>query len=201
MKNLILLTLGFSLMMISCKKWSMESLEGMPDGIYAQITTSKGVITANLTYKQAPVTVGNFVALAEGHMENNYRGKGEPFFDGLTFHRVVPNFVIQGGDPLANGMGNPGYTFRDEFFPGLFHNKPGTLSMANGGPDNNGSQFFITHVPTPWLDNRHSVFGYVTQGMEVVNSIAQGDKIEQVKIFRNGAEAKEFKPLEAFEAR
>lgn len=202
MKKILFICLSLALLMTSCSsKWSMESIDGYPDGIYTEITTNKGVILASLSFKQVPVTVGNFIALAEGHMENSYKGPGEPFYDGLTFHRVVPNFMIQGGDPLANGMGSAGYSFRDEFFPGLFHNKPGTLSMANSGPSTNGSQFFITHTVTPWLDNKHSVFGYVVKGMEVVNAIAQGDVIQKVKIYRNGDEAKAFKPLEAFEAR
>lgn len=201
MKRSLFLSLVLGLILSSCgSKWSMEGLEGYPDGIFAVITTNKGQIVAQLTYKQTPTTVGNFLALAEGHMENNFKGAGEPFYDGLTFHRVVPNFMIQGGDPLANGMGTPGYSFGDEFFPGLFHNKPGTLSMANSGPDTNGSQFFITHVATPWLDNKHSVFGYVIQGMDVVNAIAAGDVMESVRIYRNGDDAKQFKPMEAFTA-
>jgi len=188
--------------MISCsQKWSSESIDGYPDGIYAEITTKKGVILGNLAYKRVPITVGNFVALAEGNMENTFRGPGEPFFDGLIFHRVDPNFVIQGGDPLGNGLGNPGYGFDDEFFPGLFHDKPGTFGMAKGGPGTNGSQFYITHRATPSLDNRYIVFGYVVNGMDVVNSIAIGDTIEKVRIYRNGEEAKNFQALEAFNAR
>lgn len=197
MRHFLLSFIVLGLLLSSCSK--TESLDGYPDGLYTVITTPKGQIVCELEYKKAPMTVGNFVALAEGVMPNTYKGAGEPYFDGLTFHRVAPNFVIQGGDPLANGMGGPGYKFKDEFFPGLFHTKAGTLSMANAGPVTNGSQFFITHTPTPHLDNRHSVFGYVVQGMETVNATERGDVMESVRIYRNGSEAKAFDAMKAFE--
>lgn len=197
MRQIVLIFTVLGLLLTSCSK--TKSLDGYPDGLYAVITTPKGQIVCKLSYKQVPMTVGNFVALAEGNMPNTHKGAGEPYFDGLTFHRVAPNFVIQGGDPLANGMGGPGYKFKDEFFPGLFHDKPGTLSMANAGPVTNGSQFFITHIATPHLNNRHSVFGYVVQGMETVNATQRGDVMESVRIYRNGSEAKAFDAMKAFE--
>ena len=137
----------------------------------ATIETNRGKIVLRLTAAQTPRTVNNFVCLAE-----------DGFYDGVTFHRVLPDFMIQGGDPDGSGRGGPGYTFKDEFDPKLKHDKPGVLSMANSGPNTNGSQFFITHVPTPWLDGKHSVFGYVTGGQDVVNAIQQGDVMLAVRI-------------------
>ena len=170
----------------------------MQNGIYAKITTTKGVILLRLTYEKTPATVGNFVALAEGKMKNSQKPLGTPYYDGLTFHRVIPNFMIQGGCPLGTGTGDPGYRFDDEFHPELKHNKPGVISMANAGPGTNGSQFFITHVATPWLDNKHTVFGEVVEGQEVVDAIAQGDKIEKIEIVRVGEEAEKWDALKAF---
>ncbi|MGP1478960.1 MAG: peptidylprolyl isomerase [Capnocytophaga sp.] len=170
----------------------------MENGIYAQITTSKGVILLKLTYDKTPATVANFVALAEGNQPNQQKPEGVPYYDGLTFHRVIPDFMIQGGCPLGTGIGDPGYRFDDEFHPSLKHNKPGILSMANAGPGTNGSQFFITHVPTPWLDGKHTVFGEVVEGQNVVDSIAQGDKIEKVEILRVGEAAQQWDALAAF---
>jgi peptidylprolyl isomerase len=138
------------------------------------------------------MTVANFVALAEGKMKNTAKAEGQPYFDGLKFHRVIPDFMIQGGDPTGTGAGGPGYMFPDEFDPTLKHDRPGTLSMANAGPGTNGSQFFITHKDTPWLDGRHSVFGYVTSGQDVVNAIAGGDVMETVRIERVGAAAQSY---------
>ena len=170
----------------------------MENGIFAKITTNKGAILLNLTYKLTPATVGNFVALAEGKMNNSQKPLGTPYYNGLTFHRVIPNFMIQGGCPLGTGTGEPGYRFDDEFHPSLKHNKAGVLSMANAGPGTNGSQFFITHVPTPWLDGKHTVFGEVIEGQNVVDSIAQGDKIETIEIIRIGDEAQNWDALKAF---
>ena len=164
----------------------------MQNGIYAKITTPKGVILLRLTYDKTPATVGNFVALAEGKMKNSQKPLGVPYYDGLTFHRVIPNFMIQGGCPLGTGTGEPGYRFDDEFHPELKHNKPGVISMANAGPGTNGSQFFITHVPTPWLDGKHTVFGEVIEGQSVVDAVAQGDTIEKIEIIRVGEEAQQW---------
>ena len=168
-------------------------------GIYAKFMTSKGTILIELTYKQTPGTVGNFVALTEGNQENNYKKDGEPYYNGLSFHRVIPDFMIQGGCPQGTGSGGPGYKFDDEFHPDLIHDKPGTLSMANAGPATNGSQFFITHGPTDWLNGKHTVFGYVVEGQDTVNKIVQGDIIDSLIIERHGKEAEEWDALEAFQ--
>ena len=169
------------------------------EGIFATIATNKGDIVLELEYKKTPVTVANFIALAEG--KNTFvadaKLKGKPFFDGLKFHRVIKDFMIQGGDPSGNGSGGPGYAFKDEFTD-LKHNKPGMLSMANSGPTTNGSQFFITHKETPWLDGKHTVFGHVTAGMNVVNSIAANDVITKITIVRKGVLAKNFDAPKVF---
>ncbi|MEY8021268.1 peptidylprolyl isomerase [Muriicola sp. SD30] len=170
----------------------------MQDGIYAKFNTTKGEILIKLTHDKTPGTVGNFVALAEGNLENSVKPQGTPYYDGLTFHRVIPDFMIQGGCPLGTGTGDPGYKFDDEFHSELRHDGPGVLSMANAGPGSNGSQFFITHNATPWLDNKHTVFGHVAHGQEVVDAIEQGDKMESVEILRVGEKQKTWNAVEAF---
>jgi peptidyl-prolyl cis-trans isomerase A (cyclophilin A) len=170
----------------------------MEHGIYAKFNTSKGAIVVKLTHDLTPGTVGNFVGLAEGQLENTVKPMGTPYYDGLKFHRVIPDFMIQGGCPQGIGSGGPGYSFDDEFHPSLKHDKPGVLSMANSGPASNGSQFFITHVPTNWLDNKHTVFGHVIEGQDVVDAVAQGDLIETIEIIREGDEAKKWNAIEAF---
>jgi len=161
----------------------------MENGIYAKIDTTKGAITIKLEHEKTPMTVANFVGLAEGTLENNVTEIGTPYYNGLTFHRVIADFMIQGGDPTGTGAGGPGYQFEDEIHPELKHNRPGTLSMANAGPATNGSQFYITHGPTDWLDGKHTVFGYVVEGQDVVDAVAQGDTMEKVEIVRVGADA------------
>ena len=170
----------------------------MQDGIYAKFNTSKGAITVKLTHDKTPGTVGNLVALAEGNLENKVKPQGTPYYDGLKFHRVIPDFMIQGGCPLGTGTGDGGYKFDDEFHPDLTHNGPGVLSMANAGPGTNGTQFFITHVATPWLDNKHTVFGHVVEGQEVVDAIAQGDTLDTLEIIRVGTAAEAWNAVEAF---
>ena len=178
------------------------------DGLYALFETSKGDILIQLEMEKAPITVANFVALAEGNHPKVTVKKGEPFFDGLIFHRVIPQFMIQGGDPDGRGTGGPGYQFPDEFHPSLRHNGPGILSMANSGPGTNGSQFFITEVATNWLDDRHSIFGKVIAGLEKVTEIANAERDPRdvpktpitmnVKIIRQGKAAKEFDAPKVF---
>jgi peptidylprolyl isomerase len=171
---------------------SSEGQQQLSDGLYSKFITSKGDILIKLEFERTPLTVANFVSLAEGTKDSN-RGKGVRFYDGLTFHRVIPNFMIQGGDPLGNGSGGPGYKFPDEIDPTLKHDVPGVLSMANSGPGTNGSQFFITHVKTPWLDGKHTVFGHVVEGQDIVNTIRQGDTIKSISIIRIGSKATAFK--------
>ncbi|WP_444647570.1 peptidylprolyl isomerase [Flavobacterium columnare] len=170
----------------------------MQDGIYAKFNTSKGAILVKLTHDLTPGTVGNFVGLAEGNLENSVKSQGQKYYDGLKFHRVIPDFMIQGGCPLGTGTGDAGYKFDDEFHPSLKHDRPGVLSMANAGPGTNGSQFFITHVATPWLDGKHTVFGHVVEGQEVVDAVVQKDLIESIEIIRVGAEAEKWNAIEAF---
>ncbi len=170
------------------------------EGVFAKITTNKGLITVLLEHEKAPVTVANFVGLAEGNVKNTARAQGQPYYDGLTFHRVIADFMIQGGDPTGTGAGGPGYAFQDEIHPALKHDRAGILSMANAGPGTNGSQFFITHKETPWLDGRHTVFGHVTAGQGVVNAIGQGDRIEHIRIERVGEKAQAFNATEVLAA-
>ena len=172
----------------------------MEKGMYAKISTTKGDILIQLEYEKTPLTVANFVGLAEGTLKNNKKELGIPYYDGLKFHRVIADFMIQGGCPDGTGSGSPGYSFADEFHPELKHDTSGVLSMANSGPKTNGSQFFITHKETSWLDGKHTVFGYVISGMEIVNAIEQDDLINSVKIVREGSLAKSFNAKEVFES-
>ncbi|WP_324720483.1 peptidylprolyl isomerase [Salinimicrobium sp. HB62] len=170
----------------------------MNDGLYAKLNTTRGDITIKLEHEKTPGTVGNFVGLAEGKLENEAKPQGKPYYDGLKFHRVIPDFMVQGGDPKGTGVGGPGYQFEDEIHPDLKHDRPGILSMANAGPGTNGSQFFITHVATPWLDGKHTVFGHVVEGQDVVDAIKQGDTIDKVEIIREGESAKNYNAVESF---
>lgn len=169
-------------------------------GIYAEFTTTKGVIMIKLEHEKAPMTVANFVGLAEGNFKVDTANYTTPYFDGLKFHRVVADFMIQGGDPKGTGSGGPNHRFDDEFHPDLTHSGPGVLSMANSGPATNGSQFFITHKATPFLNNKHSVFGYVVYGQDVVNAIVQDDVMQIVKIIRVGKVAKKWNATNVFNA-
>ena len=175
----------------------MDALKGK-EGLFAVITTEKGEIILKLFYKETPMTVANFVGLAEGTLD---AAKGKPFYDGLKFHRVISDFMIQGGDPAGNGTGGPGYKFPDEFVEGFIFDKPGKLAMANSGSNTNGSQFFITHVPTDWLNYKHTIFGEVVSGQDIVDSVSQGDTIKSIKIIRQGKDAEAFKVTqESFDA-
>jgi len=177
----------------SSKGKYMDALKGK-EGVFAVLTTEKGEIVLNLFYKETPMTVTNFVGLAEGTLD---AAKGKPFYDGLKFHRVIADFMIQGGDPQGTGAGGPGYKFPDEFVDELIFDKPGKLAMANSGANTNGSQFFITHVPTDWLNHKHTIFGEVVTGQDVVDSVAQNDTIQSIKIIRQGKEAEAFKATQA----
>ncbi|MBO0322102.1 peptidylprolyl isomerase [Muricauda sp. CAU 1633] len=205
MKQSLLLITLFSMVLFGCKSSKYAELG---DGIFADIQTTKGDIIVKLEYEKTPVTVANFVSLAEGNspfVSDEYKEK--KFYDGVVFHRVIKDFMIQGGDPSGTGSGNIGYTFKDEFNDSLLHSKKGILSMANRGPKTNTSQFFITHKATPWLNGKHTVFGEVVQGMDVVDTIAnvetaQGDKpkvpvvMNKVEIVRNGKDAKKFDAIQ-----
>jgi FKBP-type peptidyl-prolyl cis-trans isomerase len=180
------------------KPATTETKSNSGDGIFAEFETSKGKILVQLEYKNTPVTVANFISLAEGtNTQVGEKFKGKKFFDGLKFHRVIANFMIQGGDPDGNGSGGPGYAFKDEFTDAKF-DKAGVLAMANSGPKTNGSQFFITHKDTQWLNGKHTIFGYVITGQEVVNAIAQNDLINKVTITRKGTDAKKFDAPKVF---
>lgn len=200
--------------LISCtpiyKKMNVdkEIYEGLNDGLYANLQTSKGNMLVKLEDKKSPVTVANFVGLAEGKIDNKAKGKGVPYYDGTIFHRVIENFMIQGGDPQGTGMGDPGYKFEDEKND-LKHTGKGILSMANSGPNTNGSQFFITQVATPWLDGKHTIFGKVVSGENIIDEIAKVEKnaqdkpktdvvLEKVSIFSKGDEYKSYDAAKTF---
>ena len=170
----------------------------MENGIYAKFNTAKGAILVKLTHDLTPGTVGNFVGLAEGQLENSVKPMGTPYYNGLKFHRVIPDFMIQGGCPQGTGTGDAGYKFDDEFHPSLKHDRTGVLSMANAGPGTNGSQFFITHIPTNWLDGKHTVFGHVIEGQDVVDAVEGSDALDSIEIIRVGEEAQNWNAIEAF---
>ncbi len=211
MKNKILILLFLSISFAFAQKGkkttklatqpvaAKPSISNPKEGIFAEIETTKGKIVLVLEYKKAPITVANFIALAEGKnafVQDAYKSK--PFFNGLKFHRVIKDFMIQGGDPLGNGSGDPGYKFKDEFVSDLVFDKGGILAMANSGPTTNGSQFFITHKETPWLNGKHTIFGHVISGMEIVNAIVQDDVMTKISIVRKGIEANKFDAVKIF---
>lgn len=214
MKKLVLI-LTIITTLVSCgvkipKSMSKEEFKNLEDGLYAKMTTNHGAMTIKLYEEQAPMTVANFVGLAEGTKENKAKAKGVPYYDGLVFHRVIKDFMIQGGDPDGIGTGGPGYDFEDEFDASLKHDGKGVLSMANAGPGTNGSQFFITEVATPWLDGRHTVFGKVIEGLDVIDSIANVEKtpndkpivpvvIEKLEIARKGDKYAKYDGNKAFD--
>lgn len=195
MKKTISVLLLAMVSLLSCK----ESHRELKDGLYAEIETNKGTILVQLEFEKTPVTVANFITLAEGKNSFvNEEYKGKKFYDGLKFHRVIPDFMIQGGDPLGDGTGDTGYKFKDEITD-LKFDKEGLLAMANSGPGTNSSQFFITHTATPWLNGLHTIFGHVMNGgMTTVNSIAQDDTIISITIIRNGEAAKKFDAVNVF---
>lgn len=201
MKKLLLLFCALTLTVTSAQTKKEKTKKVVLEGIFAEMYTNKGKITLQLEFEKTPITVANFITLAEG--KNTFvtkEKKGKPYYNGLKFHRVIPNFMIQGGCPLGNGSGDPGYKFHDEFEPSLKHDKAGILSMANSGVNtqSNGSQFFITHKETPWLDNKHTVFGHVIEGQTVVDSIAKDDVIEKIIIIKKGKLAKKFNAVKVF---
>lgn len=195
MKRKIFVLFLLATIFSSCK----DKHSKLPDGLYADIETNKGSIVVKLDFVKAPITVANFVSLAEGkNTFVNEKFKGKPFFEGLKFHRVINDFMIQTGDPLGDGTGDTGYKFRDEITD-LQFDKGGVLAMANSGPASNSSQFFITHVATPWLEGKHTIFGHVVEnGMDVVNKIEQDDVIKKITIIKKGIKAKKFNAVKIF---
>ncbi|RVT71334.1 peptidylprolyl isomerase [Flavobacterium sufflavum] len=204
MKFRILFLAFFALISVQAQETSKKVVKKTApikeEGIFATINTNKGAIVLQLEFEKTPVTVANFISLAQGKNEfvTDSKLKGKPFFDGLKFHRVIQDFMIQGGDPQGTGAGGTGYSFKDEFIPELKFDKGGILAMANSGPKTNASQFFITHKDTPWLNGKHTIFGHVVQGMDVVNSIAQDDVIKNITIVQKGSLAKKFNAQKVF---
>ncbi len=211
----IITSVAVTALLASCsvqipKSMSKEQYKNLEDGLYAQMETSKGNLTIELYEEDAPLTVANFVGLAEGTKKNEAKPLGTPYYDGIVFHRVIKDFMIQGGDPDGKGTGGPGYDFEDEFFSDKKHDKKGVLSMANAGPGTNGSQFFITEIPTPWLDGKHTIFGQVIDGIEVIDTIANVEKgpqdrpkedivINKVSIIKKGDKYKDYDGGKAFD--
>lgn len=203
MKKTLLLTL--SLFLIASMGFAQESISKkdvkkmkLAKGMYAVMATNKGDILLSLEFEKTPMTVANFIGLAEGDFQNDTLVFDKPFYDGLLFHRVIANFMIQGGDPDGNGQGGPGYKFYDEIHDSLKHDGAGILSMANAGKGTNGSQFFITHKATPWLNGKHTIFGHVLKGQNIVDAIAANDTIIKVTVYRFGKPAKKFDATEVF---
>ncbi|MCR9171731.1 MAG: peptidylprolyl isomerase [bacterium] len=201
MNKLLIIFLSFFISgAIFAQEEPMETKDlAMAPGMYAVFETTKGKIICQLEFEKTPMTVANFVGLIEGNFEGAGAKITEPYFDGIKFHRVINDFMIQGGDPTGTGRGGPGYRFPDEIVPELKHSKPGILSMANSGKNTNGSQFFITHKATPWLDGKHTVFGHVVQGQDVVDAIEQNDTMDKVTVLRVGEKAKAFNASETFQ--
>ena len=207
MKKVVTLVLVFASLIASAgknpkkkiSKMDKEFLKTQADGMYAKMTTNRGDIYLLLEFEKIPMTTANFVGLSEGTIKNTAKAEGVPFYDVLKFHRVIPKFMIQGGDPQGTGQGGPGYKFPDEFDTTLKHSGPGILSMANAGAGTNGSQFFITHVETPWLNNKHTIFGHVVKGQDVVDAVQQNDTLKTVTILRKGKKAEAFDAPKVFE--
>jgi len=199
MNRLKLIASLFLALGISCSVQAKPKKIKLEPGIYAEITTPKGIILLQLEYEKTPLTVANFVGLAEGKLTVMDSVFSKPYYNGIKFHRVIKDFMIQGGDPDGNGSGGPGYKFPDEIDKSLIHSGPGILSMANSGPGTNGSQFFITHKATPHLDGKHTVFGHVISGQDIVDAVQQGDEMS-IKIIRKGRAAKKWNATKAFAA-
>ncbi|MGL6038039.1 MAG: peptidylprolyl isomerase [Soonwooa sp.] len=209
MKKLLFVPVVLTLLNCKTLEIDKETYNSLSDGLYAKMQTSKGEMLIKLEDEKAPVTVANFVGLAEGKIPNKAKADKVPFYDGTIFHRVIKDFMIQGGDPQGTGMGDPGYKFADEKND-LKHTGKGILSMANSGPNTNGSQFFITEVATPWLDGRHTIFGKVVKGEEVIDTIANVEKgpndkpkedivLQKVTVFSKGDQYKKYDPAKTFE--
>ena len=201
MRKIKILSTILTLIFISCLSPSQKLIKkaGGKKGIFAKITTEKGVIIAKLEFEKVPLTVANFIGLAQGIIPNDVKKNGEPFYDGLKFYKVFKGYMLMTGCPKNDGSGHPGYFFKDEFHKDLKHNAPGILSMVSNGPNSNGSQFIITNRASIVLDNSYPVFGKVISGMEVVNAVQQGDTILKIEIIKIGRKANDFDPIKVFE--